>query len=620
MARTKQTARMGTGGRVPSQIRASISTTSYRAYLTGQQAASHTAPNKKTSFLNYENIFYSFAFDVGALEQTETFTPRYFVASTISTPRLGEEAQPSTGDAPATPRPPPEREYWLGLSTVSKYDGEGMRRHPRLPLDLGVALDISGSMDDCFDSENESQRSKLAVAKEGLNAIVAQLVPGDQFGLVVFDHNQREILPMTAWEDVDKDVLRQKIKDLRICGGTDLSGGMRAATKLFGPTSSRKPKAEGRTRRILFLTDLNSSSNTANDERMLLDITAKNAAELPGGIYTTVVGVGMDFNVALVEKVSKTRGCRYTSIASVGEFRQLTEAEFNHDVMPIAFDIRLIIESGAWSVDKAYGSPELSGINSGEDDKITFSSEFPSAHDDDGNSRGGLILFRLKPTNDAITRKSDKGKGKQKDVGGNPDLLKLKMTYMDVSGEKRENTQEVHLLPTANPHGVATVLLDDGNWYHGTAVRKAIALVDFIDLHNDYIMDDRNFVNPVPTSTPSWMAPKAGTAMTPSATLVNRLKRHQHNAERFAALRVRFSDEIESCGDKSLRSSNQGYLEIIDKIIELETAEANKIIAATAGADNKTDKRGTKRKVGKAGSASTAMENIRAEVTCVICL
>ncbi|RUS17760.1 hypothetical protein BC937DRAFT_89522 [Endogone sp. FLAS-F59071] len=631
MARTKQTARKSSGGHAPSEIRTSATTKNFRAYVTGQQATSHAPAAKKTSFLNYENMFYSFAFDVGAPEQSETFTPRFFPATTLVERFVSQE-----NSADDEPQPPPEKEVWLGLSTVSKYDGEGMRHHLRPPLDLVISLDISGSMDSPFNYEDENRRSKLELAKEGLYAIMAQLRPDDRLGIVVFDTSQLEVLPLTNWAEVDLTVLRQKIRALRVRGGTDLSGGMRAATNLFGT----KPAGVNGTRahRILFLTDLNSSCGTVDDEAKLLELTAKNAESLPGGIYTTVIGVGMDFNVSLVEKVSKMCGCRYTSITSVGEFQQLMEAEFDYDVTPIAFDIKMTIESGNWTIDKAYGSPELAGINSGEDDQIVFSSEFATAHDENGNSKGGFILFRLKSGNSAGVPKTlkgkGKGKGKAKDIESQPksdeagsETMKIRIIYKDVMGKQQENLQEVQLTALANgatgAYGVPFVRLENDNWYHGTAVRKAIALVKYIDLHNDYILDDRNFADVEPSS---WMVSKPPII----GDVVANLKRHQCTAEQFATFRSHFVSEIEACGeDKSLQTFNQAYLEMIDKIVELETGEVNKIIAATAN-DGKSESkaggkgRGTKRKAGNTNSSgagtNTAMESIRAEVICVICL
>ncbi|KAJ3289344.1 hypothetical protein HK104_007529, partial [Borealophlyctis nickersoniae] len=363
--------------------------------MTSQQATSHDASAKKTSFLNHENTFFSFAFDVGPREIEKPYAPRYFTAR-ASPPRMLPDD------------PPREPEMWLGLAGVSWHDGEGIKEHPRMPIDVVVALDVSWSMASPFGEDDEEEgpataASKLDVAIDSLKAIISQLGPEDRFGLVEFHSLQNTLVPLTLKSKIKMDEVHRKINALRAGGGTDLTGGLSAATKLF--TASRKVTALDecvqigtRSRRIIFLTDLNSSCGTRNDEETLLDLVAKNAEPLPGGIYTTVIGVGMDFNVALVEKISKTRGCRYGSITSSAEFKKTIEEEFDYDAVPVAFDIEMNIIDGPWRIDKAYGSPELANINAGIDDKVHFSSEFPTAHDENGLSKGGFILFKLVPT------------------------------------------------------------------------------------------------------------------------------------------------------------------------------------------------------------------------------
>ena len=85
MARTKQTARKSTGGKAPRQLLACKSPSQFRQYMTSQQAATFHSPGsqeaKKTSYLNYENVFGSFGFPVGE-HIKETFKPN-FDAGTI---------------------------------------------------------------------------------------------------------------------------------------------------------------------------------------------------------------------------------------------------------------------------------------------------------------------------------------------------------------------------------------------------------------------------------------------------------------------------------------------------------------------------------------------------------
>ena len=53
------------------------------------------------------------------------------------------------------------------------------------------------------------------------------------------------------------------------------------------------------------MTDLNSTVDSVRDEK---DLLAKIETNSKNNIYTTVVGIGMDFNVTLVEKISSIQG------------------------------------------------------------------------------------------------------------------------------------------------------------------------------------------------------------------------------------------------------------------------------------------------------------------------
>ena len=55
-------------------------------------------------------------------------------------------------------------------------------------------------------------------------------------------------------------------------------------------THTLSAEAANTTNRIIFLTDLQSTCDTANDEKRLLSTIRSNA---DAGIYTTVVGIGM---------------------------------------------------------------------------------------------------------------------------------------------------------------------------------------------------------------------------------------------------------------------------------------------------------------------------------------
>ena len=73
-----------------------------------------------------------------------------------------------------------KREYFLGILSKSKFDGVGIRE----PIDIGVALDISGSMDSKMNSKGES---RLTVAKRALITFIKNLNEKDNISITAFD-------------------------------------------------------------------------------------------------------------------------------------------------------------------------------------------------------------------------------------------------------------------------------------------------------------------------------------------------------------------------------------------------------------------------------------------------
>jgi len=76
------------------------------------------------------------------------------------------------------------------------------------------------------------------------------------------------------------------------------------------------------------------------------------------GIYTTFIGIGVDFNTELVENMTKIRGANYYSIHSAEEFRKRMDEDFDYLVTPLVFDLQLHFDAPGFKIEKVYGSPE----------------------------------------------------------------------------------------------------------------------------------------------------------------------------------------------------------------------------------------------------------------------
>ena len=91
----------------------------------------------------------------------------------------------------------------------------------RAPVDIVVALDVSGSM----------HGSKLDLCKTTLSLLLRELSSSDRFGLVTFGTNVILEIPVRKLTSVHRDDALAKIKRLNTHGCTNMSGGIGMAAK-----------------------------------------------------------------------------------------------------------------------------------------------------------------------------------------------------------------------------------------------------------------------------------------------------------------------------------------------------------------------------------------------------
>lgn len=207
-------------------------------------------------------------------------------------------------------------------------------------------------------------------------------------------------------------------------------------------------------------------------------------------------------------QISKTPGAKYCSVDSAHEFERIITKEFPYDVTIIGFNIQITLNSKDYEFVKGYGSPEVNSLQCGQPVKI--SSEFPCIYDEYGQAKGGIFLFQL-----------DKKAGREP----TEKAVKIKVSWEDTSGISHEKAYSVPL--TASSKDPAT--------------RKAVALVRYVDLHNDYVLEEKSH---------------------PGKYI-----------ELFQMFKEHFVNELTAVGDISIDTNNKGDIELLDKIIELESAK-----------------------------------------------
>lgn len=158
----------------------------------------------------------------------------------------------------------------MRLDFTSSLDGV-LTKSDRQPLDVVFVVDVSGSMS-CSLPDDSDRRSKLAIAQECMRKIADELKPCDRVGLVSFSSSPTVQYPLSSAFAGNVKALKARVGQLFASGGTALAAGLQGGYDLL---QSAPNATEGfRLRRVIFLTDMESS---ANDESAVIALARKHA-------------------------------------------------------------------------------------------------------------------------------------------------------------------------------------------------------------------------------------------------------------------------------------------------------------------------------------------------------
>ncbi len=390
--------------------------------------------------ITYEGLFYDYYFDTGKSKECQKlFCPSYSYA--FSSDPFSKK---------------PEQYLSVGLNS-------GITDFQRKKLNLVVVLDYSGSMGSPFDryyydrfgnrvelTTEESGKTKMEIADQSVIALLNHLKEDDRFGLVIFSDEAFLVDPLSSMGDKDLDKLKEHILNIKEYSGTYMEAGMEKGTSLLDKyLEADRSLYENR---IIFLTDAMPNIGETGESELLrmLEDNANN------GIYTTFIGIGVDFNTELVEKITKIKGANYYSVHSSGEFKERMDDEFDFMVTPLVFDLQLNLDAPGYEIEKVYGSPEAD-LATGEIMKVN--TLFPS-RTEEGQVKGGMVLIKLRKI-------SPEG------------MMKLKVSYEDRNGIA-DSDEAVVEIPEAEP-----------DLYQNSGIRKAILLSRYGDLLKDWTIDER---------------------------------------------------------------------------------------------------------------------------------
>ncbi|HNY11225.1 MAG TPA: VWA domain-containing protein [Candidatus Wallbacteria bacterium] len=405
--------------------------------------------------ITYEGLFYDYYFDIqgdaAATKQVALEKPSYFkpVYSWSSSKNVLNG----------------ETENFITIGLRSDMD---LSKIKRKKLNIVVVLDISGSMSSRFNSyyydqvnEKEAQAmqndpdvtmSKLNIAARSICSLLDHMKPEDCFGMVLFDQSSYLAKPLGKMSRTNLNSLKKHILAIKPQGGTNMEIGYGHGRSLLNGCETLDP--DEFENRIIFLTD--AMPNTGNISQNYLLNLAKEFSDKR--IYSTFIGIGVDFQTALIEGITKVRGANYYSIHSSWEFKKRMAEEFDYMVNPLLFNLNLSFASERWTIEEVYGSPEAS-LATGELMKVN--TLFPAPLSNEG-VKGGVIVLKLR----------DRG-------GSGP--IKLSTSYELRSGSVETGAVEFTPGPKETPGE--------------KDARKAVLLSRYVRLMKEWIKNERAGLN-----------------------------------------------------------------------------------------------------------------------------
>ena len=401
------------------------------------------------SDITYEGIYYDYYFDTGRGGQEEDKMFYATATTAISKDPISDN-----------------EEYFVSVGLNSNIKEQDFQRKK---LNLVVVLDISGSMSSGIDSyyydlkqNNKESKTKMKLAEEAVNVLIDQLNEDDSFGMVLFDDSSYLAKPFSKIGNTDINALKKHILEIEARGGTNFEVGYLEAQALFkkyGTINSDEYE-----NRIIVITDAMPNIGTTDKTGLLKYIEDSANSK----IYTTFIGVGLDFNTKVIKAITNVKGANYYSVSNEEEFIKRMGKEFEYMVTPMIFDLNLEFNSDSFKLEKIYGTDDIDSENNNT--IMHVNTLFPSASNSSGEVKGGVILLKLK----RINKDSNE--------------FELKVSYDKRNGVRENNTQLISFK-------------DEEEYYDNTGIRKAIVLARYVNLIKDWTTyerskDDRFLITP----------------------------------------------------------------------------------------------------------------------------
>jgi hypothetical protein len=261
------------------------------------------------------------------------------------------------------------------------------------PMNLAFVIDKSGSMAD---------RDKMDWVKESFYIFINQVRDKDFVALVYFDNRAQTVFPsMGMSSSMNRRRFRDEVYRVRPGGGTNLMDGVKT-----GYREVLKNYRSDYINRVILLSDGQATTSTYGLMEM-----AQSYRDM--GITISTIGLGQDFDLALMRNLAHAGGGSSRFISGREEMEKSFGSELDRMIAPIAYDLEMELEFlqdveilDTWGYDHRIVGRKISYF-------------LPTLHHRDYETI--LVQFRIHPLN----------------MGGKATLARFSVQYRDVHGNTR---------------------------------------------------------------------------------------------------------------------------------------------------------------------------------------
>uniref|UniRef100_A0A6B2L4C3 VWFA domain-containing protein n=1 Tax=Arcella intermedia TaxID=1963864 RepID=A0A6B2L4C3_9EUKA len=362
----------------------------------------------------------------------------------------------------------------------------------------------------------EDSPTKLEAVKQYAVELVGKLEPGDSVSVVLFDDKAETLLPPTKVSEDARKKVEDALKDVKTRGGTDVSSGMEEGIKLAREAKRIRNLDGPQETRLLMFSDM-SDSEVRSAEKTIQQMTTQSALD---NIHCSYIGIGVDFDQDLTEKITIAQAANYFCIKNNNDFTKRVATELASAFFPTVKSVEIVLtvkqfkvtgvygggKSGpveeedkeGWSKERQHLYPESTQLTAERLREQNFPSEVIGVIVDKTDTKPLTIFTENSVFPSPITVKPGYQDGGWIFVGLEPEQLKgdakgfirFETKYTDFNDKLHKITKDVDF-------GDAEKAISEGKeWASSEGVEKAIVLKQYVDVMRQVLADENCFEFP----------------------------------------------------------------------------------------------------------------------------